>query len=128
MASIKVSTEDFIKLQLANAKQEGVEFQGDVKIYREMALTKKIEVYKCTENGGFVATKKYKIDKVRIAPDSINIIAIVSDKGDVLSVDEVNIDRDEAKIKYCEKLIDEGNSLIRKGTGALLQMVKLASK
>lgn len=126
--AIKVNLEDYIKIQLAGATQTGVEFSGDTKIYREMTLAKPFEVYKCVPNGVFVATKKFKIDKVRIAPDSLTIISVVSKNGDVLLIDDIGLEKNDVSIKYAEKLIDDGNSMIRRGTGMLLSMIKNSVK
>ena len=126
--AIKVNLEDYIKIQLSGATQTGVEFSGDTKIYREMTLSKSFDVYKCLPNGVFVSTKKFKIDKVRIAPDSLTIISVVSKNGDVLTLDEIGLEKNEVTIKYAEKLIEEGNSMVRRGTGILLSMVKNSVK
>lgn len=126
--AVKINTEDYIKLQLAGATQTEVVFNGDVKISREMTLAKSFEVYKCMESNGFIVTKKFKIIKINIAPDSLAVLNLVSNKGDILLVDEVGIDKNDITIKYCERLIDEGNTKIRKGTSMLLQMIKSSMK
>ena len=122
--AVKINTEDYIKLQLSGATQTDVVFSGDIKKSREMPLSKPFEVYKSLESNGFIVTKRFKIIKVNVAPDSLNILSLISNKGDELVVDEVGIDKNEVTIKYCERLIEEGNSKIRKGTNMLLQMVK----
>ena len=126
--AIKVNLEDYIKIQLSGATQTGVEFSGDTKIYREMTLSKSFDVYKCIPNGVFVSTKKFKIDNVRISTDSLTIISVVSKNGDILTLDEIGLEKNEVTIKYAEKLIEEGNSMVRRGTGILLSMVKNSVK
>lgn len=122
--AIKFNLEDYVKVQLVGATQSSVEFNGDVKIYREMTVAKPFDVYKCVENGAFVSAKKFKINTIRVAPDSLNIIGLVSNHGELFSLNEVDLDKKEVTIKYAEKLIDEGSSMVRKGTGLLLSMVK----
>lgn len=124
--ALKVSLEDYVKLQLAGATQTGVEFNGDTKLFREMTLAKPFEVYKCVENGPFVATKKFKVAKVRIAPESLIVISLLTAKDEVLQLDEVGLEKQEVTLKYAEKLIDDGNSMVRKGTSMLLSMLKNA--
>jgi len=118
----------FIKLQLPEAQQTDVKFNGDVKVSREMTLKKGFDVYKSSESNGFISTKKYRITKVHIAPDSLNIINIESKTGDIFSIDEVCLNKHDAVQVYAESLISKGLSMIRKGTTALVGQCRNANK
>lgn len=125
MASkLNISVEDFLKIALQGATQVDAKYNGDQLIYRTMELKKAVEVYSPSENGPFLTAKRFKITKINIGPTSPTILNVVSNKGDMLAIDEVGIDKHDVLVKHCENLLDKGNALIRKATTALVNLAK----
>lgn len=123
-----IDIEVFFKVQLADAVQTDVTFNGDIKVSREMTLKKKIDVYKCSDSSGFVVPKRIKIAKAIIAPDALSIINVVDDKGNSYDVHELSLDKNDAIFKYCSDLVEDGLSSIRKGFNAVLSQLKKSVK
>lgn len=123
-----IDIEVFFKVQLADAVQTDVTFNGDIKVSREMTLKKKIDVYKCSDSSGFVVPKRIKIAKAIIAPDALSIISVVDDKGNSYDVHELSLDKNDAIFKYCSDLVEDGLSSIRKGFNAVLSQLKKSVK
>lgn len=127
--AIKVNLEDYIKIQVTtNAKQTFVNFNGDVKVSREMTLNKLIDVYSCQEKGGYLVTKKHRIEKVLIAPDSVAILGLISNKGEKLELNEVGLEKNEVQIQFCKNMLDEADDKRRKATTLLIQIANQSLK
>lgn len=123
-----IDIEVFFKVQLTEAQPTYVHFEGDTKVYREMTLKKKVDVYKGVDSNGFIVAKKIKIAKANIAPDALTILNVVDDKGEVHRLSELSLDKNEALLKYCSDLVEQGLTYIRKGFNAVLTQLKKGVK